>query len=124
MSSCKTQLLTIVEHWTRCIDKNQSIDVVYLDFQKAFDKVPHNRLLSKLKSYGPTGMVLNWINDFLSNRRQKVVVRDTSSKWSSVISVLGPTLFIIYVNDLPDVIQSYVGIFADDIKICCPITSP
>jgi len=79
--------------------------VVYLDFQWGFDKVPHNRLLSKLKSYGLTGMVLNLINDFLSNRRQKV-------------AVLGPTLFIIYyVNDPPDIIQSYVGIFADDTKI-------
>ena len=127
MRSCETQLLTIVEHWTKYIDSNQSIDVVYLDFQKAFDEVPHNRLLSKLKSYELTGMVLNWI---LSNKRQKVVVRSTSSKWSSVISgvpqgsVLGPTLFIIYVNDLPDVIQSYVGIFADDTKIYHPITSP
>ena len=75
-------------------------------------------------------MVLNWIKDFLSNRRQNVVVRGTSSKWSSVISgvpqgsVLGPTLFIIYVNDLPDVIQSYVSIFADNTKIYRPITSP
>ena len=80
MRSCETQLLTIIEHWTRCIDNGQNIDVVYLDFQKAFDKVPHNRLLSKLKSYGLTGMVLNWITNFLSNRRQRVVVRGTSSK--------------------------------------------
>ena len=86
MRSCETQLLTIVEYWTRCIDNNQSIDVVHFDFQKVLDKVPHNRLLNKLKSYGLTGMVLNWINDFLSNRRQRVVVRGTSCKWSSVIS--------------------------------------
>jgi len=79
--------------------------VVYLDFQKAFDKVPHKCLSSKLKSYGLTGMVFNWIADFL------YVVCCTSSKWSPVTSgvprdnILGPILFtIIYVNDLPDVI--------------------
>ena len=75
-------------------------------------------------------MVLNWIADFLSNRKQRVVVHGTFSEWSQVTggvpqdSVLGPTLFIIYVNDLPDCVQSYMGIFADDTKIYRPIISP
>ena len=90
----------------------------------------HKRLLLKLQSYGLKGMVLNWIADFLSNGKQRVVVRGTFSEWSQVTSgvpqgsVLGPTLFIIYVNDLPDCVQSYMGIFADDTKIYRPIISP
>ena len=110
-------------------DDNINIDVVYLDFQKAFDKVPHKRLLAKLKAYGLNGILLSWISDFLSNRKQQVVVRRTYSEWSNVISgvpqgsVLGPLLFILYVNDLPDSIQSFMGIFADDTKIYRPITS-
>jgi len=127
--SCETQLLTVMEHWTRCIDEGASIDVVYLDFLKAFDKVPHRRLLVKLKAYGVNGRVLQWIDAFLSNRKQRVSVRGALSEWSSVTSgvpqgsVLGPTLFIIFVNDLPDCIQSYLGIFADDTKLYRPISS-
>ena len=62
--SCETQLLTVMEHWTRCIDDGASIGVVYLDFLKAFDKVPHRCLLVKLKAYGVNGRVLQWIDAF------------------------------------------------------------
>jgi len=65
--SCETQLLTVMEHCTRCVDDGNSIDVVYLDFLKAFDKVPHRR---KLEAYGISGKVLYWINAFLSNGRR------------------------------------------------------
>ena len=104
--------------------------MIYLDFQKAFDKVPHLLLLSKLKAYGIQGNVFNWIESFLSNRKQRVAVCGSYSNWTEVISgvpqgsVLGPTLFIIYVNDLPDHIQNFLGLFADDTKIYRPITSP
>ena len=112
-----------MECWTRCIDVGTSIDVVYLDFLKAFDKVPHRRLLVKLEAYGINGKVLRWIEAFLSGRQQRVNVRGAFSEWSAVTSgvpqgsVLGPILFIIYVNDLPDCIQSYLNIFADDTKL-------
>ena len=128
--SCETQLLSIMKHWSRVIDDGINIDVIYLDFQKAFDKVPHQRLLSKLKAYGIQGKVFDWIENFLSRRKQRVAVCGSYSNWTDVISgvpqgsVLGPTLFIMYVNDLPDYIKSSLRLFADDTKIYRPITSP
>ena len=98
---------------------------MYLDFMKAFDKVPHHRLLKKLNCYGISGNIVNWIQSFLLNRRQRVRVMNSYSEWTPVTSgipqgsVLGPILFVIYfmnyINDLPDSIQSNCYMFADDI---------
>lgn len=121
--SCVTQLLEIMNIWTEILDKNSAIDCVYLDFAKAFDKVPHHRLNLKMKSYGIGGNLLNWLTDFLDNRKQQVVIKDTFSDIKDVTSgipqgsVLGPLLFIIYINDLPEAVNSEVQIFADDTKI-------
>jgi len=103
-----------------------SIDVVFLDFKKAFDSVPHCRLLTKLKGYGISNECLDWINNFLCNRNQRILVNGESSKWYSGVplgSVLGPLLFILYVNDIPDIVDSKIKNFADDIKIYATITS-
>ena len=99
---------------------------------KAFDKVPHKRLLHKINKYGIKGNTLGWIESFLSNRTQVVVVGDAESSKAPVTSgipqgsVLGPLLFVIYINDLPEVVDknSYVFLFADDTKVYRRINSP
>ena len=107
---------------TKSLDQGVPIDVVYMDLQKAFDTVPHKRLLYKIEYYGIMGNLLRWIAGFLSNRRQCVVLNGKSS-WQDVESgvpqgsILGPLLFLIYVNDLPRSISSQVFLFADNTKL-------
>ena len=97
--------------------------MIYTDFAKAFDAVPHKRLMRKVKSYGFKRDLLNWIKSFLTNRRQRIKVGGSISDWSKVKSgvpqgsVLGPILFVIYINDMPEVISNSCKLFADDAKI-------
>ena len=108
------------------------MDVVYLDqnrFQKAFEKVPHQRLLLKLKAHGIGNDVITWIEKWLTHRRQRVIVDGEISNWKSVLcvvpqgSVLSPILFLIYINDLQDDISSKVLKFADDTKVFRKVTN-
>ena len=128
--SCMTQLITTLELWSEILDSGAPIDAIYLDFRKAFDTVPHQRLLKKLEAYGINGRILGWVRDFLLNRRQRVVVNDKMSTWADILSgipqgsVLGPILFVIFINDLPDVVTSTVKIFADDTKLFRNVKSP
>ena len=98
------------------------MDAVFLDFRKAFDCVPHKRLLMKIEKLGISGNLLKWIKDFLTDRQQRVLINGISSEWSEVSSgvpqgsVLGPLLFILYVNDLPSEVSSFCKLFADDAK--------
>jgi len=99
--SCTTQLLAAMEYWTNKIQQGQLVDVLYFDFKKAFDKVPHERLLTKLKAYGITGKLLDWIRSFLQCRKQRVTLDGAKSSWTDILSgvpqesVLGP-IFLYY----------------------------
>ena len=121
--SCTTQLLTAMNHWTESLNSGYATDIIYFDFKKAFDSVPHRRLLLKLKSYGISGNLLSWLSSFLTGRLQRVTLNNVYSEWSNVISevpqgsVLGPILFLLYVNDIPSVVDSHLLVFADDIKL-------
>ena len=122
-SSCITQLLECLQDWTTNYDNKVGTDIVYLDFSKAFDKVPHIRLCHKLEQSGIRGNILLWLKNFLTNRKQRVLLRNGASNWLHVTSgvpqgsILGPTLFLIYVNDIPEAISTSVKLFADDTKI-------
>ena len=117
------QLLKILDIWTEILDEGGDLDVIYLDFMKAFDSVPHNRLLYKLERYGIQGNIVGWIKDFLIGRKQRVGVKGCYSEWTQVLSgipqgsVLGPLLFVIYINDLSENISSELFMFADDTKV-------
>ena len=109
--------------WTEIIDDGRAVEIIYMDFQKAFDSVPHRQLLTKVKAHGISDKVLAWITDFLSSRTQTVVVNSAESKEAPVTSgipqgsVLGPLLFVLYINDLPSVVMNPIRLFADDTKI-------
>jgi ribonuclease P/MRP protein subunit RPP40 len=121
--SCLTNLLGFFEDITAMVDKGEPVDVIYLDFQKAFDKVPHRRLMKKVSAMGIGGEIYNWIEDWLRDRKQRVCLTGSSSGWANVSSgvpqgsVLGPLLFLIYINDIDNGIASKILKFADDTKL-------
>ena len=127
--STTTQLLMYLDKCIETIVDGGVVDSIYMDFSKAFDSVPHRRLIGKLESYGVRGKILNWITEFLTARSQVVKVNNAESSLALVLSgipqgsVLGPTLFIIYINDLLDDVNSNGLLFADDAKIFSRISS-
>jgi len=124
--STTTQLLSVLTNINNILDKGDQTDVIYFDLSKAFDSVPHHLLIHKLKSFGINGKLLDWLSDYLTSRFQRVLVNGTHSAWLPVTSgvpqgsILGPLLFLLYINDLPTVLShdTICAIFADDTKIC------
>ena len=127
--SCVSNLLSFLDDVTELVDSKNDVDVIYLDFQKAFDKVPLNRLMLKVRSLGIHGNCADWINAWLSNRSQRVVVNGELSSWKDVSSgvpqgsVLGPLLFLIFINDIDDGLTSGIFKFADDTKLYRKVNS-
>ena len=127
--SCETQLATTVEELQKGLDNRYQHDVVIIDFNKAFDKVPHRHLLKKLDASGIRGNIHRWLTTYLTNRTQRVIVDGRSSGEDPVLSgvpqgaVLGPLMFLTYINDITLNLTSQMKLFADDALLFRPITS-
>jgi len=121
--------LAVLDKLTEALDMGNNMDAVYFYFAKAFDSVPHQRLLMKIKGYGISGKIWKWI-DFLFQRNQQVVDNGMKSLVALVLSgipqgsVLGPLLFICFINDIPEVVHSSLQMFVDDTKNFRTVNNP
>ena len=121
---CINQLLAITHETYKYVDACLDVRAVFLDISKAFDKVWHQGLLYKLEQNGISGSLLETLTDLLKDRKQRVVFNEQNSSWENAEagiaqgSILGPLLFLIYFNDLPDNLSTNVKLFADDASLC------
>ena len=127
--STTTNLVEALNIWSEAVMHGIPVDILFLDYSKAFDAVPHRRLLKQVESFGVHGNALAWIESFLTNRRQQVRANGEVSEFKPVKSgvpqgsILGPVLFTMYVNDIPSELETIISMYADDTKIYTAITS-
>ena len=128
--STETQLLKVIDLLAKGLENKTQTDIISLDFSRAFDVVPHERLLLKMNYYG-IRKILPWVKDFLTSRKQCVLIDGVKSRFVNVVSglpqgtVLAGLLFLIFINDLPDsVVNSFTGVFCDDTLVAKEITKP
>ena len=119
-NSTVTQLVDIVHHIQESLDTQNEFITIFFDIAKAFDRVWHRGLIFKLRTFGVAGNLLDWFEDYLTNRKQRVTIAGTHSEWRNVEagvpqgSTLGPLLFLVYINDLSTVTTHPIRLFADD----------
>jgi hypothetical protein len=130
-SSTVTQLIEIYDQFCKAVSKGKEIRVVFLDISKAFDRVWHRGFLYKIKKCGITGKLLDWLQDYLIDRQQRVIINGQASSWGNIKagvpqeSVLGPLLFLIFINDLTDVVKHCkIRLFADDTCLFIEVDDP
>ena len=119
--SCQTALIKLVDQWKECIDKVDIVDMLFINFRKAFDVVGHNKLLKKIQIYKFSPNAIRWFQSYLENRQQALVTDNGLSEYAQVLlrvpqgQILGPTLFLIFINDIPLTLQYCSSDFyADD----------
>ena len=128
--STTNQLIHLYHTFCEAVDDGKEVRVVFCDISKAFDRVWHRGLLHKLENIGCTGQLLEWFRNYLSDRKQRVVIRGQSSNWADVEagvpqgSVLGPLLFLIFINDIVHSINSFIRLFADDTSLYIIVDNP
>ena len=128
--STVNQLLSLYHELCLAVDLRKDVRVVFLDVSKAFDKVWHSALLHKLEKNGISGNLLAWFHSYLSDRKQRVLIKGQSSNWGNINagvpqgSVLGPLLFLIFINDIVDVVNSNIKLFADDTSLYLTVDDP